>query len=255
MENQELWSKDKMGDAKWVQYLCRLGFSVDFVHRLGAGIDSMGKLLFHVLIGLSYFPNAKERITDCISTSDCICSDQEISPDWVSHLNTHPSDEPSWDHSRGCGKAASGKASGKAGQFSCHTEHAQARRCSSLTGTTFCTQTEISLKYNPDISVWPEWCERQLAALQQSSLITGSFLSEAQWKAWLKDEQLSKHSGHRTKISVRHQGYNNSAVTWALWEAFVSFLKKLLYIQRQQVLSGLKDPRLLMKVPILFKMA
>lgn len=158
MENQELWSKDKMGDAKWVQYLCRLGFSVDFVHRLGAGIDSMGKLLFHVLIGLSYFPNAKERIRDCISTSDCICSDQEISPDWVSHLNTHPSDEPSWDHSRGT-------ASGKAGQFSCHTEHAQARRCSSLTGTTFCTQTEISLKYNPDISVWPERCERQLAAL------------------------------------------------------------------------------------------
>lgn len=59
-------------DAKWVKYLCRLGFSVDFVHRLGAGIDSMGKLLFHVLIGLGYFPNAKERITDCIS----ICSKQ-----------------------------------------------------------------------------------------------------------------------------------------------------------------------------------
>lgn len=88
-ENQELWNKDKMGDAKWVKYLCRLGFSVDFVHRLGAGIDSMGKLLFHVLIGLGYFPNAKERITDCIS----ICSKQEIFSDWVSPFNTHLSDK------------------------------------------------------------------------------------------------------------------------------------------------------------------
>lgn len=60
-------SKRKM-PREW-KYLCRLGFSVDFVHRLGAGIDSMGKLLLHVLVGLGYFPNAKERITDCISIS------------------------------------------------------------------------------------------------------------------------------------------------------------------------------------------
>lgn len=78
-----------MGDAKWVKYLCRLGFSVDFVHRLGAGIDSMGKLLFHVLIGLGYFPNAKERITDCIS----ICSKQEIFSNWLPRFSTHLNDK------------------------------------------------------------------------------------------------------------------------------------------------------------------
>jgi len=77
-----LQNKNQKKDAKGVKYLCRLGFSVDFVHRLGAGIDSMGKLLFHVLVGLGYFPNAKERITDCIS----ICSKQEIFSDWVSPL-------------------------------------------------------------------------------------------------------------------------------------------------------------------------
>lgn len=154
MENQGLWSKDKTGDAKWVQYLCRLGFSVDFVHRLGAGIDSMGKLLFHVLIGLSYFPNAKERITDCIS----ICSKQEISPDWISHFNTHLSNKPgSWQgHSLWQSRAVllreqpHWECTGKETQLSL-AQHVQ-----------FCTQTGISLKYNLDVLVWPEWCERQL---------------------------------------------------------------------------------------------
>lgn len=87
-ENQELWNEDEMGYAEWVKYLCRLGFSVDLVHRLRAGIDSMGKLLFHILIGLGYFPNAEEEIRDWIS----ICSKQETFSDWVSPLKTHLTD-------------------------------------------------------------------------------------------------------------------------------------------------------------------
>lgn len=192
-----------MGDAKWVQYLCGLGFSVDFVHRLGAGIDSMGKLLFHVLIGLCYFPNTEERITDCISISDCICSNQELSPDRVSHLNTHPSDEPSQDHGRGT-------ASGKAGQF-CHTEHAQARKCSSLTGTcsilhTNWDQFEIQPRHFSMTRVM--WKAAALTATFSND--SGNFLSEALRNAWLKDEQVSIRCGRCTKISARHQGYNNT---------------------------------------------
>lgn len=164
MENQELWSKDKMGDAKWVQYLCRLGFSVDFVHRLGAGIDSMGKLLFHVLIGLSYFPNAMERITDCIS----ICSKQESSPDWASHVNTHPSDKPGAQPLAKQGSSPATLSTGTT-QSILHTNW---------------DQFEIQPRhFNMTRVMW------QAAALTAAfSNDSGNFLSEAQRNASIKDD-------------------------------------------------------------------
>lgn len=43
------------------RYLRGSGLAVHTVHRLGAGVDGVGKFLLHVSMGLSYLSDAREN--------------------------------------------------------------------------------------------------------------------------------------------------------------------------------------------------
>jgi hypothetical protein len=52
-------------------YLCSSGLAIYSVHSLGASIDSMSEFLFHVSMGLSYFPDARKTETEvCIKAME-----------------------------------------------------------------------------------------------------------------------------------------------------------------------------------------